>query len=263
MSAPPDLDHLRLAGVTRLSLHGGRGPSDAFLFDPHRLAFPSWALGLGLGLGDRRPALLLTLDRHFDLVPPANPEQIPSADAPLRILDEYARWDLDVRNYDHVIAAMEAGLVGDVIAVARGRPRGAFSEEAWTDRSGRAHQVVSAPTLDRLCDGFGEPSASPEARQTWELVQRAKTIILDVDLDCFTTMSDADPTEVVPWPRDLIRRHLLPAGSERFWTEVLARTSVLTFAREPAHCGGIIAANRLFEDAAEVLFRELLRTDLP
>ncbi len=252
--------HLRLAGVTRLSLAGGRGPSDAFLFDPHRLALPAWALAIE---EQRRPALLVTLDRHFDLVPPADLDHLPPDDADLRALDEYARWTLDVRNYDHVIAAMETGLVGDVIAIARGRPRGAFDDEVWTDRRGRAHRVVRAPTVDRLADAFGTDDAAPESREARALIESAQDIILDVDLDCFTTMSDADPTEVVPWPRDLIRRHLLPHGSEAFWSTVLARTRVLTIAREPAHCGGILAANRLFEDMAEVLFRELLDVEPP
>jgi hypothetical protein len=36
-----------------------------------------------------------------------------------------------------------------------------------------------------------------------------------------------------------------------------------TFAREPGHCGGLIASGRLFEAASDVIFRQLLQTDLP
>ncbi len=252
------LDHLRLAGVVRLGL-SGRGPQDAFLFDPHRLALPSWAVALG----ERRNALLVTLDRHLDLVPPASPKEIPDASAGLRALDEYARWELDVRNYDHILAAMECGLVGDLIVIARARPRGAWEGSTYTDRRGQVHRIVVAPHIDRLSDGYGTREASPESKEAETLLSTGAPVLLDVDLDCFTTPSDADPTEIVPWTRELIRRHLLPAGSERFWDVVLSRTIALTFAREPAHSGGVIAANRLFEDAAEVLFRELLKTDLP
>ena len=260
MSMEDPLLHLRLAGVTRLSLEGGRGPKDAFLFDPHRLALPSW----GRALGDRKGSLLLTLDRHFDLVPPSaqSREALPTEGYTLRQLDEYARWTLDVRNYDHILAAMELGLVGDVIAIARGSPRGAFDRDTYTDRRGETHTLLRAPTIDRVADGFATTPAGTTS-DVGALIAKAGAIILDVDLDCFTTLSDADPTEVVPWPRELIRRHLLPPGSEAFWDAVLAKCLVLTFAREPAHCGGVIAANRLFEDAAEVLFRELLRTDPP
>jgi hypothetical protein len=250
--------HLRLAGVVRLGL-GGRGPRDAFLFDPHRLALPSWALALG----ERRGALLVTLDRHLDLVPPETLEKIPDAGSGLRVLDEFARWQLDVRNYDHILAAMECGLVGDVLVIARARPRGAFDGPTWVDRQGRSHRIVRAPTVDRLSLGFGGTDSTEESRAARALLDANPPVLLDIDLDCFTTPSDADPTEVVPWTRDLIRRHLLPEGSEAFWEAVLSRSVALTFAREPAHCGGVVAANRLFEDAAEVVFRELLRTDLP
>jgi hypothetical protein len=56
---------------------------------------------------------------------------------------------------------------------------------------------------------------------------------------------------------------VLPEGSGPFWRAVLEKCRALTFAREPYHCGGVVAGNRLFEDAAEVVFRELLGADLP
>ncbi|MBX5484136.1 MAG: UPF0489 family protein [Myxococcaceae bacterium] len=253
-----ETDHLRLAGVTRLSLRG-RGPKDAFIFDPHRLAFPCWALGLA----DTRPGLLVTLDRHLDLVPPSDVTAIPDAQDPLRQLDEFARWSLDVRNYDHVLAAMEAGIIKDAIVIARAKPRGALERTEYVDRRGEKHRILAVPTIDRLADGFAGVGQSPEAREAETLIREARSIVLDVDLDCFTTTSDADPTEVVPWPRELIRRMLVPPESGPFWDAVLFKTKVLTIAREPLHCGGVIASHRLFDDLAGVLFVELLRTDLP
>lgn len=256
-AAPPP--HLRLAGVTRLSLAGGRGPGDAFLFDPHRLALPCWALALEGG----PPALLLTLDRHFDLVPPGGLRPAPLASEGLRALDEYARWELDVRNYDHLLAAMEAGLLTDAVLIARARPRGAVEGNAWTDRRGREHRLLAAPTIDRVSEGFGLPSATPQASEAERLLAQAERVILDIDLDCFTTPSDADPTTVVPWPRALIREHLLPRDSERFWAAALERCVALTLAREPLHCGGLLASGALLQDAAEVIFRELLGAEPP
>lgn len=253
-----DNEHLRLAGVTRLSL-GGRGPRDAYIFDPHRLAFPCWKLGLG----DAVPALLVTLDRHFDLVPPEDPAAIPEVSESLQTIDEFARWQLDPRNYDHILAAMEAGLVSDAIVVARSRPRRSLETDTWVDRRGESHRILSASTLDRLADGFGTGAGTPEAQDAEGLIRKARSIILDLDLDCFTTMSDADPTEVVPWTRELIERQLLPMGSEAFWDAVLFKSRVLTIACEPLHCGGVVASNRLFEEVATVLFRQLLQTDLP
>ena len=251
-------DHLRLAGVTRLALQG-RGPRDAFLFDHHRLAFPCWALGIA----DGRPALLVTLDRHFDLVPPPDVHAVPDARAPLERLDAYARWELDTRNYDHILAAMEAGIVSDAIVIARTRPRRAFEGREYIDRRGERHRIVEARTLDRIADGFGSAAGTPEAADAEALLRAARNLILDIDLDCFTSPSDADPTDVVPWSRELIRRQLIPHGSGPFWDAVLFKARVLTIALEPLHCGGVVAAHRLFEQVAEVLFRELLHADLP
>ena len=203
--------HLRLAGVIRLSLGGGRGPRDAYVFDPHRLALPAWACALGT---EGPAALLVTLDRHLDLVVPAAPAAVPERAAGLRALDEHARWSLDVRNYDHVLAAMEAGLVGDALVLARARPRGTYLGEVYVDTRGRPHRLVVVPSVDRAAEAFSAPAPGDAVR---EVLEAAERVLLDVDLDCFTTLSDADPTTVLPWPRAIIRECLLPPGSEPFW----------------------------------------------
>jgi len=251
------LRHLRLAGVIRLGLGGGRGPADAYVFDPHRLALPCWAFALGTS---GPPALLVSLDRHLDVVVPERPEAVPDRSAGLRALDEHARWSLDVRNYDHILAAMEAGLVGDALLVARTRPRGAFAGDTYVDTRGRPHRLVSVSTVDRAAEAWSRPAPGDAVRN---VLEAASQVLLDVDLDCFTSLSDADPTTVLPWPRSVIREFLLPEGSEAFWDAVLGRTVALTLAREPHHCGGLLASGALFRDVAEVLFRELLRAGLP
>lgn len=236
------------AGIIELSI-AGRGPKRAFVFDPHRLALPCWADVAGDG-----PALLLTLDRHFDTVPPKDaPPPGLAGDA----LDVHARERLDHRNFDHVLAAMSAGVLSDAIVVARAKPVGAVTGD-WG-----AHQLISAATLDLIAAEWGTPHATPEGKRAHAAVQRASRIVLDVDLDCFTTPSDADPTTVVPWPVELIRDFVRPRGSDAFWADVLAKCVGFTFAREPAHCGGLIASGRLFEAASQVLFVELLGADLP
>jgi hypothetical protein len=207
-------------GVTELSLRG-RGPRRAFVFDEHRLALPCWE---EVGA---RGAVLLTLDRHFDTVPRTG--------------------EPDPRNVDHILAAMERGVLTEVIAIARARPVGS---------TGPGEKLIGAPTVDALLNG-------PDAKRALEWIARAGSVVLDFDLDCFTTPSDADPTTIVPWPIELIRDHVMPRGSEPFWDAVLSRCLALTFAREPKHCGGLIATGRLFEQAAQVVFCELLKADLP
>ena len=251
------LRHLRLAGVVRLGLGGGRGPTDAYVFDPHRLALPSWACALG---DAGPPALLVTLDRHLDIVVPERPADMPDRSAGLHALDEHARWKLDVRNYDHILAAMEANLVGDALIIARTRPRGSFAGDIYVDTRGRSHRIVTVTTVDRAAEAYLRPGPTDAVR---DVLEAASAVLLDVDLDCFTSLSDADPTTVLPWPKAVIREFLLPLDSEPFWDAVLGKAVALTLAREPHHCGGLLASGDLFQDAAQVLFRELLRTEPP
>lgn len=232
-------------GIIELSI-SGVGPSRGFVFDPHRLALPCWA--------EVGPAMLVTFDRHFDTVVPVN------ALAPglsLDAIDQHAREKLDHRNYDHVLAAMQGGVISDALIVARAKPVGSVTSD-W-----QGHELISAPTLDLITAEWGTPHASPEGKRALAAIARAPAIILDVDLDCFTTPSDADPTTVVPWSLELIREFMKPRGSEPFWDLVLGKCVGFTFAREPSHCGGLIASGRLFEHACQVLFAELFQSDLP
>ncbi len=241
---------LRLAGITHLTMESRAGPKDAFVFEPHRLALPSWAWALR----ERpRPALLVTFDRHLDL---AVPKVLPPEGADVLALDEYARRKLDVRNVDHILAAMEAGLVGDVVVIARARPEGCVSGDRWVDSRGTTHLLLIAPSLDRLING-------PRCLEVSELISKAGSTLLDFDLDCFTTLCDADPLSVVPWPLELIRDQLLPEGSSTLWAALLGKCVGLTFARESSHCGGMVPGDRLFADAAQVIFKELLGVNVP
>lgn len=251
---------VNVAGVVELSL-GGRGPKRGYVFDPHRLALPCWAEA-----GAGTPSLVVTIDRHFDLVPPHEP---PARGLVGEALERHVRTRLDPKNVDHVLAAMEAGVVTHVIAVARAKPCGVVEGPIWEDSTGERHELVRAATIDALSADFGAAparsarSASPEAQRAHRLLIEATQIVLDVDIDAFTTPSDADPTTIIPWPTEVIRQHLKPRGSEDFWSLVLGKCVALTVAREPAHCGGLVTMGRLFEAFALVMFNELLETDLP
>lgn len=251
------VDASRLAGITVLDVQARHGPLTAFVFDPHRLAFTAWAAVLG----ERAPAVLLTLDRHLDLVAPQ--KMTPPHTADLRTLDEHARWELDARNVDHVLAAMEAGLLSHAVVVARTVVPGAVTAPRWEDRRGVVHQLQVVRQLEELLDGFEDASTPVGARARSLLLDGDAPIILDVDVDAFTSPSDVDPTVVLPWPRQVIRDALLPQGARALWDVVLPRVVALTMACEPAHTGGVVAGNRLFEDVAHVLFVDVLGADEP
>ncbi len=243
----------RMAGVTEVSLSRAN-PRRAFFFEPHRLALPCWALG-----GTGKPALLLTFDRHFDLVAPVH---CPAPGQTALELDAFARQHLDIRNYDHILAAMEAGVVSDVICVARAWPQGAFRQSTYVDARGEAHSILALRTLDDVIEAFGHQRSNSLGAEAKSLLEQSDSVLLDFDLDCFTSPSDVNPTQVVPWTAALIRSHLETAAKP-FWDAVLQKTGVVTCALEPAHCGGLVAAHDLFKTFAHVFFVELLQTDLP
>ncbi len=237
---------LSLAHVHRVTTRLGERPVELFVFDHHRGAFPLWARFAQ----EAGPLTLVTLDRHMDLERPAHPP--PALSSPLRELDEYARWRLSPRSDDHVLAAMEAGAVGDAAVFARSHaPADLAGLHPYKDAGGRSHRVEIARTVE---------DASPEALG---LVRSAERVALDVDLDCFTTLSDAHPDEVVPWDAEHIDAFLRPPGSEELWRLVLARVCVVTLAREPYHCGGLERGARLWGEFSRVFFGRLLGVPAP
>ncbi|MFM2151839.1 MAG: hypothetical protein RL199_274 [Pseudomonadota bacterium] len=239
---------LALADVHRLTTFAFGRSLDVYVFDHHRTAFTVWcheAARRG------RPLTLVTLDRHMDLNPPR--DVAPSCEAPLEQLDLFARHRLAPSNDDHIPAALEAGAVGDALVVARSHPPPSLEVfRPYRDTSGRTHAVEFAPTVARLHPGQVE----------W-LRAREGPVVLDVDLDCFTTMSDGDPDDVLTWDADQIHRWLTPPGAEAFWDVLRERVEVVTLAREPYHCGGFDRGARLWSTFAEVFFGRVLGTDAP
>lgn len=238
---------LALADVHRLTTEVRGRPLEAYLFDHHRSAFAVWchtAATLGA------PLTLVTLDRHMDLGTPAAAP--PDHRAPLAELDQFARHRLAPANDDHVVAALEAGALADVVVVARSHaPPSLDRFRPYRDARGGTHRFAFARAPAAL---------GPEA---FELIREAKAIVLDVDLDCFTTLSDGHPDEVLGWDSALIDSWLRPPGSGPLWDELLARVSLVTVAREPYHCGGFDRGARLWLAFSGPFFQQLLGTDPP
>ena len=90
-----------------------------------------------------------------------------------KALDEHARTRLDERNVDHILAAMECGLVSDVIAIARAWPVGAVKQPTWSSSDGVTHRLITAPTLERRGPQRGEvEQAAGQRRETIDLLAR-------------------------------------------------------------------------------------------
>lgn len=238
---------LALADVHRITapVHGRE--RDIFVFDHHRTAFTLWchaAAQLG------RPLVLVTLDRHMDL---GTPQVLaPDCAMPLHSLDLFARHSLAVSNDDHIVAALEAGAISDALVVARSHePPSLEVFRPFKDVRGRDHRFVFAPTVAHVHeDGLA-------------LVREATDVVLDIDLDCFTTRSDGHFDEVLTWDAEQIEGFLQPPHAGEFWNTVLERTRLITLAREPYHCGGFTRGARLWIDFAEIFFRRVLGVPPP
>mgnify|MGYP002407662226 FL=1 len=236
-----------LAHVHCVSTRIAGRPCEVYVFDHHRGAFPLWMLAaqkLGSSL------TLVTLDRHIDLERPAR--LLPSGPHTLEALDGFARFSLSSRNDDHLVAAMEAGAIGDAVVIARSHgPKSLDSFKPYLDGQGRAHRCAFAKTVDLSGD---------DARA---LIDESSAIALDIDLDCFTTYSDGHHDEVLTWDLELIDAFLRPPDAEGFWTPVLERTRLVTLAREPYHCGGFGRSAALWPAFAEAFFCRLLGVPAP
>lgn len=235
---------LALADVHHVTCHVGGRALDVFVFDHHRTAFTVWSLAAQR----EGPLTLLTLDRHMDLGVPAKVALPYTSDA--RALDGFARHDLAPSNDDHIVAAMEAGAIDHAAVVARSHwppDLGAF--RPYRGRTGRLHECAFSPSLER---------ASPELV---DRVLASDRLVLDIDLDCFTTRSDGHVDEVITWDESLIDAFLRP---DRFdWAPVLDRVRVVTIAREPYHCGGLGRGAALWHSFARVFFERLLGVPAP
>lgn len=237
---------LSLCHVHRVTTRLGERGVDLFVFDHHRGAFPLWARYAR----EKGPLTLLALDRHMDLERPAH--RPPPLSAPLEELDQFARWRLSPKNDDHVLAAMESGSLADAAVIARSHaPADLAALHPFKDAGGRLHQVELAKTVEDAGPGI------------LGRVHQAQRIALDLDLDCFTTLSDAHPDEVVPWDAEHIDAFLRPPGSDELWKQVLAKVCLVTVAREPYHCGGLERCARLWLAFSEVFFGRLLGVPAP
>jgi hypothetical protein len=236
-----------LAHVHRVTTRAAGKPLELFVFDHHRGAFSLWALA-AQELGS--PLTLVTLDRHMDLERPK--AEAPELAAGAEALDRFARELLSPRNDDHVVAALEAGAIGDALVVARShQPPSLAAFAPYVDRRGKPHEFAFARTLDTL-----------EA-DAYRLLERSEAIALDIDLDCFTTLSDGHLDEVLTWDEELIDAFLRPPDSEELWRLLLDRVALVTIAREPYHCGGFQRGAALWMSFARVFFGRLLGVPLP
>ncbi len=187
-------------------------------------------------------------------------------------------WDfvencLSSINDDWLSAAMEAGLIGNVVRFWYGQKEPAFFRESYEDQRGLEHKIWSISSLRQainchqgcLFDQCGVESYTDLWKELdWKPApfpqgfggaEDKKGIVLDFDLDFLSCVVDESN---YAWPAEAIDLHLSAPGSQRYmygWNvglflKALAeKTAVVTVAKESDCCGG--------KDQSEKIFRKL------
>lgn len=234
------------------------------------------------------PPLLVTFDRHDDAKVPTT-----SAMAQLkkfrtnppneRDLFSFVEWELSVLDDDWLLAAMELGVVGDVINIgAEETPNLNGFETVYTDQQQTKHRIWQIPHIH---SALGHQGALSDTHQEqfqplWDALgwapipgprdlneqSGAAKIVLDFDLDCFAGELSG---HTLAWPFDLIHERMNKRSSidrTRGWSaktllgELEPRILFRTIALESPYCGGFHHSTSILAALDEILWDgEILR----
>lgn len=283
MSIPKALSSLAEADALR-ELSGLDKP--AFIHNDHRWVLPVLAYAQIHGLV-QSPALLVMVDYHTDFAQPllrstkggqAVTREFradPTVELAIHICDEY----LDKLDGDWVSSGMELGIISDAIVF--GSRAGHWADRhhggLYKDMLKENHCFWSLPLplaalshQGALADHHNKPAGLWEMlgwNATTGLGMARGHLILDFDLDVFVISDELGPE--FPWPESTFA-HQFPqedAGQlaetiavSSFINQLVERSSIITIAREPQHCGGDHNCEEIFKMVNQYLFRGTLGT---
>jgi len=161
-----------------------------FLFKNHRMSFYYWCkMKKELGVSDG--FFVVTMDYHNDLaeISPELKDKALKLDLnDLLKVERFAKNKLGRRNDDYIFAAMEAGLVNDILIIS---PDPSIPKD-YTDSRSVKHNIFHCLSPDDLGGPRGLLTDSAPKRNK-EIItsigfprKKSSNIILDIDLDYFT-----------------------------------------------------------------------------
>lgn len=130
-------------------------------------------------------------------------------------------------SYMQPVAAMEAGLVGDMLLVSPEPPY----LKIYEDLSKRKHRIFHCTHPNRLKDLLKKDEL---LRKRMGYPKGANSIILDIDLDFFTCLDENKVPHVVKENRF---KEIFSNESVLWW--VYGKAKLVTVSKEPIWCGGI------------------------
>lgn len=212
-----------------------------FIFKDHRTSFYYWCKARKeLGISDS--FFVVTLDKHNDLFP-LLPEKI----AEIQALDlnnlvnvkDFTENKLKKLNDDYIFAAMEAGLIGDILIMSS-----EYTEvKEYTDSASVKHKIFHCFWPGDLSGhrGLFTDDIPDRNRQLITSIGYGKNgnpnIVLDIDLDFFTYYY-CDKTYVI---NEENFKDIFSHDSLIWWIYDKAR--LITIAKEPWGCGSARNSN--------------------
>lgn len=207
-----------------------------FVFKNHRTSFYYWCKARKrFGISDS--FFVVTMDHHNDLFP-LLPEKITEIQAldlnNLVKVENFAKNKLKKLNDDYIFAAMEAGLIGDILIMSAELP----DIKEYTDSTSVKHKIFHCLWPGDLSGprGLLTDSITKRNRELITSIGYDKNgnpdIVLDIDLDFFTYYY-CDNTYVIDEENF---KDIFSDESLIWWIYDKAR--LITIAKEPWGCGG-------------------------
>lgn len=205
------------------------------LFDNHRLMFFSI-------LSNRKtdsPLNLISIDYHLDLVEPYESEKEKLLKLDLRSEKEVAFFvwhNLNPLNDNHILSAAYLNLLSDIIILTKDTDT---INRKYLDKDGKEHNVY----LYNDCNSF---------------VERIKmvkgNILLDIDLDYFVEKSrDQNGNEIIKYEPKR-KDYTIFNKRAKLMQYCKDKLEMITIAREPEHCGGVLNSNAILARICNKLF---------
>lgn len=216
-----------------------------FIFKNHRTSFYYWCKARKeFGISDS--FFVVTMDKHNDLFPllPEKIAEIQTLDLNNLVkVEDFVKNKLKKLNDDYIFAAMEAGVIGDILIMSPDVH--ALSLKEYPDKLGRIHRIFHCIWPGDLSGtrGMLTDSIDPENRELIRSIgydtNGNQNIALDIDLDFFTYFY-CDKIYVI---REENFKDIFSDDCLIWW--IYNRARLITIAKEPWACGGAQNSKRI------------------
>lgn len=240
------------------------------LYDDHRSILNVLFETKKLGLFSTTPNIIF-FDKHDDACNPhINAKDLFKKWGIERIEDvssrdfwSFVEFDLSGLDDDWLLAGMELGLINHAVVIGQTENSNMRDlNNLFESSDGEVHElfdiyhlnyslgsrgclgdnVIKEPYYDNVRNIF-EYNQPPYGRYDKFSKEVTNPIVLDFDLDCFTTECE---NNVYAWPEAIFREKYYDNEEVRhFMHKLINRSTIITICREPTCCGGLGESNKI------------------